>query len=373
MQVPVQMLQVRRPTRCACGEGMGPGDRAGRIGGRRELLCLWCLADLQAGRERPRRRANASPVPAPAARRPRRERRFASPSATRRTKPRGRPAAVVAAVFLAAAGAFYVRSTVLGGSSGDVAAGVHIPGTDLVIGGGSPAMSKGGGDIHQLWPPVPSDAADRPLGAPPAQTSSSTEFTFFRTVDDGGTRPVAWDPCRPIHLVVNDARAPLGADQLLREAVAQISSATGLQFVFDGASDEAPSIDRAPQDEARYGNRWSPVLVAWTDPATIPQLAGAVAGLGGPEGARYYVVSQEHWVSGSVSLDGPQLTEVLQRPDGWAVARAIVMHELGHLVGLKHVSDPSELMYPRSTGQTAFGPGDREGLRQLGLGPCFSE
>jgi len=53
-------------------------------------------------------------------------------------------------------------------------------------------------------------------------------------------------------------------------------------------------------------------------------------------------------------------------------ARAIVMHEFGHLVGLSHVPVTSQLMYADNIGQRAFGPGDREGLRQLGLGPCFT-
>lgn len=366
MRESVQMVHVRKPSRCGCGEGMGPRDRAARIGGRGRLVCLWCLADLQAGRERPRRRSNASPVPV-VQRSPGR----AARATARRQRRRG-TAAVLACAVLVAGAAFYVRSTVMGGSSGGVAGGVRIPGTDLVIGAGSTAGKGNAGNTPGLWPPVPPDAGSRPLGAPPAQASSSTEFTFIRTVDNGGTRPVAWDPCRPIHVVVNSAQAPVGADQLLREAVAQVSSATGLQFVFDGATDEEPSTDRAQQDKNRFGNRWSPVLVAWTDPGTVPRLTGSVAGLAGPESAPYYVATQQHWVSGSVSLDGPQLAEVLHRPTGWAIARSIIMHEFGHLVGLKHVPDTHELMYAESTGRTTFGPGDREGLRQLGLGPCFS-
>lgn len=48
------------------------------------------------------------------------------------------------------------------------------------------------------------------------------------------------------------------------------------------------------------------------------------------------------------------------------------MHELGHLVGLGHVPMSDQLMYEDHIGQRAFGAGDREGLRQLGLGPCFT-
>lgn len=256
-----------------------------------------------------------------------------------------------------------------------VAVGALYARSGLVIGADSTTASKGNAsDIHAIWPPVPSDAGANPLGAPPAKASSSTDFSFIQTVDSAdGMRPVAWDPCRPIHLVVNGAKAPTGSGKLLREAVAQITSATGLQFVFDGSTTEAPSADRAPEDKARYGNQWSPVLVAWTDPGAVPQLQGTVAGLAGPDGAPFFTTNQEHWVSGSVNLDGPQLTDALRRPAGSKMARAIVMHEFGHLVGLQHVPRPTELMYADTTGRTTFGPGDREGLRELGLGPCFSD
>lgn len=281
---------------------------------------------------------------------------------------------LITVVVLVAVGALYLRSPVLGGSADELAGGLRIPGTDLVIGAGSSAMSqRGAGAIPTSWPPVPADASANPLGAPPPKASSSTEYSFIQTVDGAnGTRPVAWDPCRPIHLVVNDAEAPPGGDNLVHEATAQITSTTGLQFVFDGTTTEQPSEHRRPEDRSRYGDWWAPVLVAWTDSRTIPKLAGAVAGLAGPEGAPYLTTNQEHWVSGSVDLDGPQLADALRHPAGWNLARAVVMHEFGHLVGLAHVPDPHQLMYADTTGRTTFGAGDREGLRQLGLGPCFS-
>lgn len=277
-------------------------------------------------------------------------------------------------VLLLAVGAFYARSVLMGGSGNSLANGVHIPGTDLVIGGPATTSKGTGSGIPSSWPPVPSDARTTPLGRPPAKASSSTEYSFIQTVDSPtGTRPVAWDPCRPIHLVVNNAHAPADSDKLLQEATARVGAATGLKFVIDGPTTEMPSTDRAPKDRARYGNRWSPVLVAWTDPTTVPQLEGTVAGLAGPDGAPYFDTDQEHWVSGSMNLDGPQLSAALRRPTGWNISRAIVMHELGHLVGLEHVTSRNELMYAETTGRTDFGSGDREGLRQLGLGPCFSK
>ena len=184
--------------------------------------------------------------------------------------------------------------------------------------------------------------------------------------------PVAWDPCRPIHVVVNSAQAPAGADRLLREATAELTEATGLQFVLDGSTTEPPASPRPPTDRTRYGNRWSPVLVAWTDDRQVPQLAGNVVGLGGPVMAPYRGAAEMHFVSGLVYLDGEAIASLARTDDGHRHARAIVMHELAHLVGLTHVDEARELMFPRNEGQTVFGPGDLEGLRRLGGGRCFS-
>ncbi len=367
MDEPVEMVHVKTLTRCSCGEGMGPGDRAGRIGGHGRLLCLWCLADIQAGRPRPRHRTGAGAWPVPAV-------------TQRHTAPRGRASAgrhrrtagLLVAALLVAVGAVYVQTHFLGASPRTAAGGLHIPGTDIVVGDGSSLVGQHTGDARHHWPPVPSDASSHSLGTPPAQASSSREFAFMATIS-GSDRPVSWDPCRPIHLVVNGAVAPTGADQLLLEAAAQVSSATGLRFIIDGSTNEAPSTTRGPLDKKLYGDRWSPVLVAWTDPSVIPELAGRTAGLAGPDGAPYSAPDEQHWVSGEVNLDGPDIANILRRQGGWPLARAIVMHELGHLVGLAHAPEPTELMAPVNAGRTNFGPGDLEGLRQLGLGSCFSE
>jgi hypothetical protein len=79
-----------------------------------------------------------------------------------------------------------------------------------------------------------------------------------------------------------------------------------------------------------------------------------------------------HYVSGLVYLDGFSFAQLGLRPEGHAQARAIIMHELAHLVGLTHVADSGQLMYADNNGQTGFGAGDLEGLRRLGGGPCFS-
>ncbi|MGJ9411746.1 matrixin family metalloprotease [Aeromicrobium sp. CF4.19] len=63
-------------------------------------------------------------------------------------------------------------------------------------------------------------------------------------------------------------------------------------------------------------------------------------------------------------LDGPQLASLDSER-----SRAVLLHELAHLVGLDHVDDTDELMYPTS-GPLEWGPGDLAGLEALGEGRC---
>lgn len=80
------------------------------------------------------------------------------------------------------------------------------------------------------------------------------------------------------------------------------------------------------------------------------------------------------YVTGTVSLDAVQTPDILAEPDGAATLRSIVLHELAHLVGLSHVDDDRELMFPEARrGVTDFADGDRTGLATLGQGPCVPE
>lgn len=207
-----------------------------------------------------------------------------------------------------------------------------------------------------------------PLGLPPLVSTSTGSYAFLQTQDDG-TGPVAWSPCRPIHWVLRPDGAPAGGDALLTAAFADVAAATGLSFVADGATDEGPRADREAFQPDRYGRRWAPVLVAWSDPGEHPDLAGTVAGSAG--GTSVVGDGYAVYVSGQLVLDAPQLAELLTSPNGAAVARAVVTHELAHVVGMAHVDDPGQLMHPTAdVRQTALGPGDREGLALLGAGRC---
>jgi hypothetical protein len=143
--------------------------------------------------------------------------------------------------------------------------------------------------------------------------------------------------------------------------------------VFDGPTDEVLTPDREVFQPDRYGDRWAPVLVAWQTDQENPALAGDVVGQGGSvavslgDGPRVYV-------SGSVALDSVQFPQMMERRNGPATARGVVLHELGHLVGLAHVDDEAQLLYHETVpGVTDFAAGDLEGLARLGRGICVPE
>ena len=191
----------------------------------------------------------------------------------------------------------------------------------------------------------------------------------FMTEDRG--RPVTYNPCRTIDIVVNQALAPPRAARLLDEAIAHVERATGLRMRVVGTTDEQPAQHRPNRQQDRYGDGWAPVLLAWTTPEQEGRLQGDIAGIGGSVAVSTGMSGDLRYVTGIVFLDAPQFQALLSRPDGWERARAIVMHEFGHLIGLAHANDPKELMDEGSALPLDFGPGDLQGLAELGRGSCL--
>ena len=192
--------------------------------------------------------------------------------------------------------------------------------------------------------------------------AGSFDFKLTQTVRPG--QPVTYDPCRPVELEVNEDLAPAGADTLLHQALARMSAASGLELTVVGHT------HRLPGETPTTGDR-RPGLVAWTTPEQLPGLRGRVVGLGGSTAVTDGMTGLRQYVTGTVSLDAPTLSAELHRPGGPAEVRAVMMHELGHLLGLGHVHDPGELMDADNVGRVTLGPGDRRGLAAVGSGHCF--
>jgi hypothetical protein len=169
--------------------------------------------------------------------------------------------------------------------------------------------------------------------------------------------------------VVQPGWIPAAGRADLSEALRRLSAVSGLLFADDGDTDEMPSLDRAAYQPERYGERWAPLLIAWVPPErTDLGLSGGLEG-GGVQGLSLSTVVPNaggpSLVSGQVALNaGNRLAA------GFGAGTTdgeVLLHELAHAVGLNHVLDPTQVMYPQTTnGESTFGAGDRAGLAALG-------
>jgi len=192
-------------------------------------------------------------------------------------------------------------------------------------------------------------------------------FAVWGRTQDGD--PLSWDACQPIDLVLSTPGAPSGAEEDVREAVARITRASGLQLRLVGTSEERPSALRPLVVRERSGWRWNPVLIAWMTPeeaqaAGIPlelQDRGVALPISVRDGGR------EGYVTGQVVLNAARSDlrpGFRDRSDAWG---ATLLHELGHLVGLAHVSDTDQLLsLDPGRGPVVLGSGDLAGLELLG-------
>lgn len=214
--------------------------------------------------------------------------------------------------------------------------------------------------------PEPAPAEGRLLPTVPVTTQGT--YAFLHTAADGS--PIGYDPCRPVRYVVRPDGMPVGGQELLDEAAVIVGDAAGLVLEYAGTTDEAPAVERVLIQPERYGDAWAPVLVAWADESSMPELAGGVVGVGG-SAAVPGAHGQGEWLAGGrVVLDVPDLAAMLASPGGHERARAMVVHELAHVLGLDHVDDPGELMYPVNATRIDLGPGDRAGLALVGQVAC---
>ena len=207
------------------------------------------------------------------------------------------------------------------------------------------------------------DQAARPKG-------SSDDYRFLAFANG---EPVRWNPCQPIHYVVNLSEAPGGSLGDVQEAIRRVSADTGIRFAFDGSTQEIPQQGWSSFRPQVYGARWAPVVIAWAyqSQTDIPfeqgdsHYAAVARPLAPPDGTPQFVSG---WVVVNAADD---------YPPGWdspSEQGPTILHELGHVMGLDHVTSKYELMEPSGGYMTDFGPGDLAGLERLGADQgCLNE
>ncbi len=211
-----------------------------------------------------------------------------------------------------------------------------------------------------------------------APAGAADPFRLLMADTDTGRHPMRWNPCQDsITYKVNtlnareDGRSKAVARTRARneiiDAVSQIDRLTGMTFEYTGTTQEIPTGDNW-SDRQGPGDEIVIAYVTNRKPASRSTLlAGGAWGMGG----QVYMYEGDTVVVGRgfVVLDSDKARTM--RPGFGPGARRgnLVLHELGHVMGLDHVPDPRLLMNPVLTDKTpdGFAAGDRAGLAELGI------
>jgi matrixin len=228
------------------------------------------------------------------------------------------------------------------------------------------------------------------LGVGTATAGASTSASHYRltyATDSytGLTEVVRWAPCvrlngvtrvHVIHYRVHTAGVAHRV-RLARRAIRRVAYRTGLHFHYDGRTSYVPQgtavdggmrLNAADQRRATHGAQ---LVIAWAYKGTgrghSNLLTDQEAGVGSISWASQPLVSQLRIDDAAVVIK-----RGVRMKSGFRAGGSIgtlLLHELGHAMGLQHVRDTSQVMYPviGANSPAGYAAGDRTGLAKVGF------
>lgn len=203
------------------------------------------------------------------------------------------------------------------------------------------------------------------------------------TDPDGTKHRIRWNPCQTITYAVNPrlagkstaARAAAVTD--VKGAFRRMSQRTGIEVAYVGRTDEIPRDGASESWSTKQ--RAAEIVVAWVDQDRAAKRSNLMGNSGGgyPSGVggwmmRAWSGSGGTWRTaigrGFVVINADH-NRLYTSGFGSGMTRgALLLHEIGHALGLDHVGSTAQLMYPQmlDRGMSGYHEGDRRGLRKVG-------
>jgi len=174
----------------------------------------------------------------------------------------------------------------------------------------------------------------------PGPVSLPKGYTYTRVV---GNAPILVDACLPVVFQVDTKTAPSGAKLIVQAALDDASSMTGLMLVNGNESEAAGTI----------------MTIKFRYEANDPGLSGDAIGV--------TTTRFTSTISGAdIRLEDEWFASAI--PDNPELAAMVVLHEIGHALGLGHDDeDVTSIMYPYA-GAIQPNAGDRQAFRSLNTG-----
>ena len=214
------------------------------------------------------------------------------------------------------------------------------------------------------------------VAAPSGAAAAPARATYrldYQPLPNGTKAVMRWNPCRAHTYKVNLASVPSKSKKAMlaetHAAMRLLAAKTGMSFKYKGATREVPRNGSSTKQSAD-------IVIAYTTPSkTNYSLSGPTAGMGGYSG-----ISKGGNVGGKTTyttaitkgflvVDTPDALQYFEAGFGKGARRGnLLLHELGHVVGLGHVNNGALLMNPAVTSLTpnGYAAGDRAGLAKVG-------